>query len=116
MIKKNKKNAGAVNSTALIISKELSVLLKEMKILFSSRCRASLIAVCRVPPLQTASDQSALTGQELCVPHTAGQMSASESGTPEKKEAAHARRLASARFDGLACRKNCLIIDMKMFF
>lgn len=87
-----------------------------MKILFSRWCRASLIAVCRVPPLQTASDQSVLTGQELCVPHTAGQMSASKSGTPEKKEAAHARRLASARFDGLACRKNCLIIDMKMFF
>lgn len=35
--------AGAVNSAALIISKELSVLLKEMKILFSRRCRASLI-------------------------------------------------------------------------
>lgn len=90
------------------------MLLKEMKILFSRRCRASLIAVCRVPPQQTASDQSVLTGQELCVPHTAGQMSASESGTPEK-EAAHASRLASACFDGLVCRKNCLIIDMKMF-
>lgn len=92
------------------------MLLKEMKILFSRRCRASLIAVCCAPFLQTASDQSVLTGQELCVPHTAGQMSASESGTPEKKEAAHARRLDSACFDGLACRKNCLIIDMKMFF
>lgn len=50
------------------------------------------------------------------MPHMAGQTSASESGTPEKKEAAHTHRLASARFDGLACRKNCLIIDMKMFF
>lgn len=35
--------AGAVNSTALIISAALSMLWKETKALFRCRCRASLI-------------------------------------------------------------------------
>lgn len=71
----------AVNSTALIIWAALRMLRPETRAPFCCRCRAA-------PGYRsTASDQSALTGQELCAPRTAGQMSAGESGAapPEKR-------------------------------
>ena len=96
------------------------MLWKETRALFRCRCRASLIGCAAFLLYSRPLINQCWQGRGF-VCHIAGTNVCQGVGHTWKEEAAHATqphacRLAPARFDGLAWRKNCLIIDMKMFW
>lgn len=103
----------------LSLSAALSMLWKETKALFRCRCRASLIGCAALLLYSQPLINQCWQGRGF-VCHIAGQMSARERGTPERRNATHttqplACRLAPARFDGLACRKIAWLLIWKCF-